>query len=404
MGVDYTILNSGTIKSGLTYASVAVFLGGSGLSKVLVNTGAIQSLATEAGIAVWVTGSNLTTIDNAGTIRSVGGVAIDASLATGAIHLNNSGTITSSTPDASIVATALADTILNTGSINWGVVLGNGDDVFDGIGGFVGGAVFGGDGNDVFRISDPLAQVWEDVGQGLFDRVESTVSFSLVPMGEVEMLTLLGTATDGTGNYLGTWISGNAMDNRLFGGSGNDTVEGMAGDDTLRGDSGSDVVRGEDGSDSLRGGSGTDALYGGAGDDGIWGDVAGDRLYGDEGEDVLVGGAGRDTLYGGADADSFVFRAVADSAAGSTLRDVISGFETGLDLIDLTRIDANTVLNGNQAFAFIGTAAFGSIAGQLRAIHGAFSVLQGDVNGDGVADFELQLNGIATLRVNDILL
>ncbi|MGQ0563596.1 MAG: calcium-binding protein [Gemmobacter sp.] len=187
-------------------------------------------------------------------------------------------------------------------------------------------------------------------------------------------------------------------------GGGLDTLYGNAGNDSLRGDTADDQVYGGDGEDLLRGGAAADNLYGGEGDDTLWGDVAADRLFGDAGEDVLVGGAGRDTLYGGADADTFVFRGVADSAAGSSLRDIISGFEAGLDLIDLTRIDANAILNGNQAFTFIGTAAFGSVAGQLRAIHSASSVLQADVNGDGVADFELQLNGIATISVNDILL
>ena len=129
-----------------------------------------------------------------------------------------------------------------------------------------------------------------------------------------------------------------------------------------------------------------------------------DTINGGEGDDWLLGGAGRDTLNGGADADSFRFRFASDSAAGSTLRDQILGFEAGLDLIDLTQVDANANLTGNQAFAFIGTAAFGSIAGQLRLVTGANSILQGDVNGDGLADFEVQFNAIATVSVNDILL
>ena len=85
-------------------------------------------------------------------------------------------------------------------------------------------------------------------------------------------------------------------------------------------------------------------------------------------------------------------------------RDIIAGFQAGVDLIDLTRIDANVILTGNQAFSFIGTAVFGNIAGQLRLVTGANSILQGDVDGDGLADFELQLNGIATVSVNDLLL
>jgi Ca2+-binding RTX toxin-like protein len=147
-----------------------------------------------------------------------------------------------------------------------------------------------------------------------------------------------------------------------------------------------------------------DSLFGGDDDDLLLGGAANDRLFGDDGRDTLIGGAGRDVLTGGADADTFQFRSITESPAGATARDSIVGFEAGLDVIDLTRIDANTNTAGNQAFTFIGTGAFTGVAGQLRVLAGANSVLQGDVNGDGVADFEVQLNGIATISGNDILL
>ena len=151
-GIDYTILNSGTIETGTYATSVGVLMAGNGTSKVLVNTGVIQSLSIGAGTAVQVAGSNLTTIDNSGTIRSVGGVAIDASTATGAIHLTNSGAIIGSNNTTYAVGgTELADTIINSGSINRSVAMLGGDDLFDGIGGFVGGTVFGGLGNSVSR-------------------------------------------------------------------------------------------------------------------------------------------------------------------------------------------------------------------------------------------------------------
>ena len=113
---------------------------------------------------------------------------------------------------------------------------------------------------------------------------------------------------------------------------------------------------------------------------------------------VALGGVSRTVL-------AMTFRRVSrDSGAGPTLRDLVQGFDAGLDLIDLTQIDANANVNANQAFTWIGTAAFSNLAGQLRLITGANSVLQGDVTGDGVADFEVQFNAIATVSVNDILL
>ena len=319
----------------------------------------------------------------------------------GATRVENLGTIRGA--NAVIMGTG-DDTLINTGSLIGDVTLGDGNDQFNGIGGFVSGTVFGGIGNDTFRISDPLAQVFETSGQGTQDRVEASVSFSLATTGEVEDLTLLGTARDGFGNALGNTILGNGLGNLLIGRAGSDTLTGSAGDDTLQGDSGTDLLQGDEGSDSLRGGLGDDTLQGGDGDDVLRGMADHDSLQGGDGEDVLHGGAGRDTLDGGADADTFLYRFVADSGAGTTLRDAIVGFAAGVDVIDLRQLDANSIVTGNQAFVFIGTAAFGSIAGQLRLVTGPNAVLQGDVNGDGVIDFAVQLNAVATVSVNDVLL
>ena len=80
------------------------------------------------------------------------------------------------------------------------------------------------------------------------------------------------------------------------------------------------------------------------------------------------------------------------NAAHSTSaeRDQILDFTLG-DLINLTSIDADTATGGNQAFAFIGTAAFSNVAGELRFENagGANWLVQGDVNGDGTSDFEI---------------
>ena len=64
-------------------------------------------------------------------------------------------------------------------------------------------------------------------------------------------------------------------------------------------------------------------------------------------------------------------------------------------MIDLSRIDANTLIGGDQAFDFIGSAAFGNQAGQLRfeniSLGGPIWIVQGDTDGDGVSDFEVVL-------------
>lgn len=378
------------------------------------NTGAIYSLGLNNVVTVTATGRVLTmatlwcTLDfrasgaqvvNAGEIISqscaVNSIVGDAVVFNtglisgtmlgvgGATRIENLGTIRGS--GTAVVMSGGDDRLINTGSLVGNIELGDGDDLFDTIGGQVTGQVIDGGGNDVYRTDSALLTIVEGLTGGT-DRVEATVNFDLNTTAYVEDLTLLGSATSGEGNGLDNTLVGNLLANRLNGAGGGDTVLGLAGDDILRG------------------GAGTDSVDGGNGDDTLRGDAATDRLYGGEDEDVLIGGSGRDFLYGGTEADTFQFRLVSDSKAGATLRDIIAQFETGIDLIDLTRIDANSAVTGNQAFVFIGAAAFGSVAGQLRLIAGPNSLLQGDVNGDGVADFELQLTALATISVNDLLL
>jgi Ca2+-binding RTX toxin-like protein len=96
-------------------------------------------------------------------------------------------------------------------------------------------------------------------------------------------------------------INGTTLANTLYGSSGMDLIKGNAGDDKLYGKTGNDSLRGESGNDTL---------------------------YGEAGRDTLDGGAGNDVLNGGADADIFRF-------AGTWGADKISGFQDGIDRIDL---------------------------------------------------------------------
>ena len=282
--------------------------------------------------------------------------------------------------------------------------------------------LLGGRGNDTYFIASKLDQIEEHLDEGT-DLVLATISYTLGT--SLENLTLIGSdEVNGRGNSLSNRITGNDANNLLRGGAGNDTLVGGNGIDLLFGDSGNDSLLGgvdadvlyggtgddslfgDSGDDVLSGGSGHDALFGGISNDLLRGDVGNDGLFGSSGNDTLIGGIGRDTLEGGAGADLFVFASLTDSSS-SGYRDTINDFGRGADRIDLSGIDANTALAGDQAFAFLGKTAFSGVAGQLifRTISGTQdSLVLGDVDGDGTADFSVRMLGVQLFSAGDFVL
>ncbi|GER17484.1 DUF5801 repeats-in-toxin domain-containing protein [Variovorax boronicumulans] len=135
------------------------------------------------------------------------------------------------------------------------------------------------------------------------------------------------------------------------------------------------------------------AFTGGADNEAIQGSAGNDTLNGGGGNDTLTGGLGKDSLTGGDGNDIYDFNAVAESAAGAN-RDVVSGFMSGADTLDLSGIDAiSGNANADDAFSYLGDAAFTNVAGQLR-FDVATQTLQADIDGNGTADFEVQLVGV----------
>jgi len=210
-------------------------------------------------------------------------------------------------------------------------------------------------------------------------------------------------------------IHGGKGNDTEHGGAGDDHVSGGAGDDNLSGDAGNDVLSGGVGNDTLDGGTGNDKLAGGVGNDTLTGDDGNDALAGGTGTDTLDGGAGNDKLSGGAGkdvmigglgADSFVF---ADGDFASATRkgaDIIADFSHAQgDHIDLSAVDANTALDGDQAFSFIGSTDFTHTAGELRTlVIKDHTFVAGDTNGDGTADFVIRLDHVSTLDASDFVL
>ena len=107
---------------------------------------------------------------------------------------------------------------------------------------------------------------------------------------------------------------------------------------------------------------------------------------------------------GGLGGDIFDFNSKTESVKGAN-RDVILDFSHGQgDKIDLSGIDAKSG-GGNQAFHFIGTHAFHDQKGELHFVKKAgFVVVEGDVNGDGRADFQIQVDDVNVLKAGDFVL
>ena len=207
--------------------------------------------------------------------------------------------------------------------------------------------------NDVFTVSSSSTIV---AGLAGCDTVRSSASFTLST--DVEKLELTGTAAiNGTGNLNANVMTGNSAANIL---------SGMAG------------------ADRLTGNDGNDTLLGGAGDD---------LLFGCAGNDRLDGGAGQDRLTGGAGADVFVFALASDTARAKS--DKVLDFQTGVDKIDLSAIDADTSVAGDQAFVF------GSSAAGVASLWMSSGYIFGDTNNDGTADLAIYVTG--TVAQTDFL-
>ncbi|HYE27642.1 MAG TPA: calcium-binding protein [Allosphingosinicella sp.] len=325
----------------------------------------------------------------------------------------------------------------------------------------------GRNGSDIYYVDNEGDLVVEVAGGGTDEvRIRYLESYTLPDY--VEKLTnVTDFPFTGIGNALANEIKGNADVDHLYGAAGNDILNGGGGDDWLYGQDGHDTLNGGAGADTMAGGlnndsyfvdnvgdvvteqmnegidqvtvtlaaytltayvenltfagtgdfagtgnglgniilgqSGADTLNGAGGGDELRGGAGNDVLSGGDGDDVLFGGAGADLLTGGGGGD--VFRFAAGETGTGAAADRIADFAQFFDKVDLRDIDANAGTAGDQAFSFIGTAAFSGVAGQLRYMFdGTDTRLQGDCDGDAVADFELVFSGDVPLVSSDFYL
>ena len=268
----------------------------------------------------------------------------------------------------------------------------------------------GGTGNDVYYVDNVSDVVTELANEGT-DTVHTTVTLTLSDNVENGMID--GSVGIGLyGNGLDNSLTGNIGADTINGGDGNDTIHGAEGLDFLYGGNGNDAIYGDTGDDSLFGDAGNDTLSGGDGNDHLYGGADNDTLDGGIGNDSILGGAGQDTLTGGDGSDTFLFQATTDSPVGAwdTITDFqsSSGTVAGDDVLDLRSIDANASVSGDQSFAWGGETAGANSLWYTGLVHNsdgtADMMLNGDTNGDGVADFQVMMHlTTGNLSTDDIL-
>jgi len=275
----------------------------------------------------------------------------------------------------------------------------------------------GGTGNDSYIIADATDIIVETSTLTTeIDTVKASINFTL-GVGNVENLTLIGTATTGEGNNLKNLINGNALNNTLSGGSGNDTIlDSLGGNDSLKGGEGNDSLNPGVGNDTLAGGLGNDIyqinssadvvsetshliteldkvittinyslganldrltligtgniegtgnelsniITGNEGINILSGASGNDTITGGAGNDIITGGAGNDIITGGAGNDSFHFSSVLEK------RDQILDFNPKVDIITVSGsgFGAGTIPAGSL---FTSRLALGTVASNANS-------------------------------------
>lgn len=375
--------------------------------------------ATTSGVVIGL--SSITAIEQ---IAGYGDTIIMGSTAANTLNfstvsLSGIALIDGGAGNDTITGTSAQDTIRG-GTGNDTLNGGDGDDYF-----YVNGT---GEGLDLYNGGNGYDSIYAQSDNTVIGLGTSISGIEMISSGGYQNVRISGTTGVDAWDFSGMLLDGIVS---ISSGAGNDTITGSTGDDVIIGGAGADTLNGGDGIDTLsyagsatavtinlstNTASGGDAtgdiisnfenVTGSNGADTLTGNSGSNTLTGGSGNDRLTGADGFDTLKGDAGNDTFDFNAIGESAVGD-FSDIIADFVRGQDKLDVTTIDANSGVAGDQNFSFVGAGAFTNVAGQLRfdnTIGDGFTHVFGDVNGDGVADFEIRLTGTYTLTATDFIL
>ncbi|MFO1039375.1 MAG: calcium-binding protein [Geminicoccaceae bacterium] len=280
-----------------------------------------------------------------------------------------------------------------------------GNDVIRGLGGkdtLFGGAdndkLFGGDGDDIINGQDGNDTVGGGLGTNDLsddagidtlsyrDFANTSLEVSLasgtakgvqVGAARVPVTTVLSDTFTGFEN-----VDGCDKIDSIVGDSGNNVLKGFAGNDFISGNGGNDTVDGGKGNDELETSGGTTVLKGGPGNDVL----TGSGVF-----DTYIPGTGRDVMNGLGGRDTFVFQSKADSVVGDQTDHIVDFVRREGDKIDVSGIDANEAVSGNQTFTFVTTI---TGRGQLAVveIEPNHYRVDGNTTGDTMPDFSVELD------------
>jgi hypothetical protein len=239
VSVNYATAN-GTATAGLDYtATIGTLTFAPGVTTQVLNIPILNDSLNEAD-------ETFTLALSSPTNAILGAVTIATTTITDTITAAVTTTLPANVENLTLTGTAA---INGTGNAGNNVITGNsGNNTLNGGAGndtLNGGAgidtLIGGLGNDIYIVDSITDIITENASAGT-DTIQSSVTYTIAALANVENLTLTGAAAiNGTGNAGNNVITGNTANNLLNGGGGNNILNGGAGLDTLTGGAGNDV-------------------------------------------------------------------------------------------------------------------------------------------------------------------
>ncbi|PTQ91428.1 VCBS domain-containing protein, partial [Agitococcus lubricus] len=226
--------------------------------------------------------------------------------------------------------------------------------------------LIGGTGNDTYIVDNTTDAITEFSNEGE-DTVESSVTFSIATMSNVEHITLTGNANiNATGNFSSNTLKGNTGNNSLEGGYGFDSLDGGEGIDTLIGGADSDTYYVDSTTDTIieLANGGTDFIESsvsfslaeinhvenlrltGNANLTAAGNALNNYIAGNSGNTTFNGGLGNDTLSGGGSQDTAIYAGNWSqyTVTGNAFNATVTGIEGTDSLSNIEFLSFNGVI------------------------------------------------------------